>query len=359
MTNIQQITPPENRKSYIDVLRGILILLVVIQHQDTFIFINSELGINSILVSIRMPLFFFISGFLLHSPDFLNNFQNRFFNRVICQLYPTILIFIIYNIFVANQPLSESIQDPSKNGYWFTYVIFIHFCAYSIIMYVLSSHINSVQRIIFFALITLIALVLFLRTSNINEFILGEGNHHDIFSIYLFSKHLPPFLLGALTKQHFNSIMRRINSLTLVFCFVFAVYMVYFSNALLYYYIGKLLMTVTIFMIFSYCSRYISYNGILKRHFVWLGKSTLQIYLLHYFFIAFLCYVIPTEFAEILSHNHYIYFISVLVLALGCTYGCMGVVYLLKKIGLYSYIFPRRNLYRDIIAKRMSRSSAI
>lgn len=261
--------------------------------------------------------------------------------------------------------MKEDVKFPLENGQWFTYVIYMHFCAYSIIMMAFL-HFKVPDKkspLILFVLIISFTLL----TRPIADLLNNTGridNNLSIYSfftdlIYPFFRFLPYFLLGAFIKCHFDRILMTLNPYILIISFILAYYMVYISSHIIILLIGKLLMTVTIFMIFSYCSRYISYNGILKRHFVWLGKSTLQIYLLHYFFIAFLCYVIPTEFAEILSHNHYIYFISVLMLALGCTYGCMGVVYLLKKIGLYSYIFPRRNLYRDMMAKRMSRSSAI
>ncbi len=136
------------RDNYIDILRGILMILVVMVHIDTYLIMPKiNLEFNIILTKIRMPLFFFISGFLAHSKNYNSNiFTNRLFNRIICQLYPTIIIFLLYNI-VTGTPINDALSNPSKNGYWFTYIVFLHFCTYSFILLCLSHFKISERKI--------------------------------------------------------------------------------------------------------------------------------------------------------------------------------------------------------------------
>ena len=54
-----------HRIEYIDALRGITMILVVFNHVELFSFkISPALIANEVFMSFRMPLFFFISGFI-------------------------------------------------------------------------------------------------------------------------------------------------------------------------------------------------------------------------------------------------------------------------------------------------------
>lgn len=59
------------RIQYIDVLRGIAILLVLYSHSMVLMVSNTNLSnLNHIFLQFRMPLFFFISGFFTYSKDY-------------------------------------------------------------------------------------------------------------------------------------------------------------------------------------------------------------------------------------------------------------------------------------------------
>lgn len=75
------------RIEYIDALRGFAMILVVSPHilvfgcshslgDDFSLGGNNFLSFNSLFVLFHMPLFFFISGFLLYKKDFEWNLQN-------------------------------------------------------------------------------------------------------------------------------------------------------------------------------------------------------------------------------------------------------------------------------------------
>lgn len=84
------------RIEYIDAMRGFTMLLVVYSHVLVFSYDNlivynlhngglslnggvNPLTFNSLFVLFRMPLFFFISGFILYKKDYIWNISNSIF----------------------------------------------------------------------------------------------------------------------------------------------------------------------------------------------------------------------------------------------------------------------------------------
>ncbi len=191
------------RDNYIDILRGILMILVVMVHIDTNIILpNINLEFNIILTKIRMPLFFFISGFLAHSKNYNSNiFTNRLFNRIICQLYPTIIIFLLYNI-VTFTPINDALRNPFKYGYWFTYIVFLHFCTYSFILLCLSHFKISERKIqLILAFLVICSLCNLKPLHSINFSNLKWGGVFVYVSIFcLYSM----FLSGSIHKIYFQ-----------------------------------------------------------------------------------------------------------------------------------------------------------
>ena len=89
------------RIEYIDALRGFTMILVVFAHVETFVLKiepNSTL-ISELFLSFRMPLFFFISGFIsfkknaIWDKEFL--FENLF-KKAKIQLIPTFFFGLLY-----------------------------------------------------------------------------------------------------------------------------------------------------------------------------------------------------------------------------------------------------------------------
>ena len=114
------------RIRYIDGLRGFTMLLVVYQHLCYLTFspgLENASIINTIGMTFRMPLFFFISGFFLYSDKYTPRlFLKRAKNRIAKQLYPTILVALVYCFTCLDVSLVDLCYDPSKGGYWFTIV---------------------------------------------------------------------------------------------------------------------------------------------------------------------------------------------------------------------------------------------
>lgn len=106
------------RISWLDTFRGILILFVVLNHQSIF-----HTQINDALSSIRMPAFFFISGFVLSNryTDFTYFSKRRFRQLIVPYFIFYLLNYIFWSIALAGpqtditQPLFEMLFGCVNN----------------------------------------------------------------------------------------------------------------------------------------------------------------------------------------------------------------------------------------------------
>lgn len=73
----------KERIGYIDAMRGFTMLLVVYSHILYFgygpLFMEHRTTFNDVFTIIYMPLFFFISGFVLYRKIFVCSFVNKFY----------------------------------------------------------------------------------------------------------------------------------------------------------------------------------------------------------------------------------------------------------------------------------------
>ena len=93
---------------------------------------NNFLSFNSLFVLFHMPLFFFISGFLLYKKDFEWNLQNMTLlitKKAKSLLIPTLFFLFIYT-FITDASFIDCFCKSSKWGYWFTVALFEYFVIY-------------------------------------------------------------------------------------------------------------------------------------------------------------------------------------------------------------------------------------
>lgn len=112
-------------------MRGFCILLVVYGHLEMETSVNAA---GSIFSTFRMPLFFFLSGFLCYS-SFTPLSVNKFKRRTFGQLLPTIITGSIFIILMRNGDFEDALFDKSKAGYWFTLVAFEIYLLYAVFSY--------------------------------------------------------------------------------------------------------------------------------------------------------------------------------------------------------------------------------
>ena len=100
--NSSQGTTPTPRIEYIDALRGFTMILVVFYHVALTCWHIIGMDVPSIhpyLVQVRMPLFFFISGFVLYKAGIkwnLLHIKQFLHKKFIVQIIPTIVFLVLY-----------------------------------------------------------------------------------------------------------------------------------------------------------------------------------------------------------------------------------------------------------------------
>lgn len=281
------------RIEYIDSLRGFTMLLVVFSHVIVFGYHGlTGFSLNDIFVLFRMPLFFFISGFILYKPTNLTdlNLLNFFKKKFMVQIIPTLFFFLLY-CFLFNLNINEGLFSSSKNGYWFTITLFEFFIFYILILKIkrafrffrLHDTFVYFTSIIFVFVFLLIYFRGWIKVERI-----------DVLVGFIYLKYFPYFILGILLRKNFVKFEQIIDNSPvtsfLIFIFVFtAIFTLKFAlpSIVEFFisYISGVTGLIIVFLFFRKYQAYVSSKSRLGRLFQYIGRRTLDIYLLHYFFL--------------------------------------------------------------------------
>lgn len=303
--NLQQ-TNKQTRIQYIDALRGLTMILVVICHvaADLFGIRGVEDGsIHSLIKQFRMPMFFFVSGFVLYKENFIYNIKNilSFLKRKISIQIIAPLIFIIIYTYVKERSLYDSLFSTFKAGYWFPFTLFQFFFMYMTLKFVMNIKRMipyNLQDIILF----IIGVILYFSTLRL----ILEKCHVSTQYIELFgveqTKYFIYFILGNLVRKHFSTFIFYLNKDTFLFIcialfFVINIFGYTIDNILsftesgekIYVRIKDILLGFTgiilLFTIFYKNENYFINDTKTAKSLKFIGKRTLDIYFIHYFFL--------------------------------------------------------------------------
>lgn len=282
------------RIGYIDALRGVTMILVVFAHVELFClgipYTKSIIG--SVFISFRMPMFFFISGFIAYKAitwDVLY-YTKMLKKKFIVQIIPTLFFFYLYHtVCYGNSFFSFFTNGPE--GYWFTIVLFYMFLLYYTIM--LLTH-KSKPCLSDALLITVAIIGALVYTGGMKFYDLSK---YPVFCLINLSRYFGFFVLGVLCMKYLDRFYKIISNeyvkafLLLGFLCVFilcwketliqysAVHV--FNNEFTVRYLG-------LFLVFAIFYRYretFETDGRIIRFIRFIGRRTLDIYLLHYFFL--------------------------------------------------------------------------
>lgn len=271
--------PNKGRLIYIDCLRGFSMIFVIYQHILSFAMPDAPRSWFAILVwTFRMPLFFFISGFVSYKALFewnLTNFGKIQMKKIRGQLLPTIVMFFLF-VTLHDQNYHSWIFNLSKAGYWFTLVSFEIFLTYCVLNMCVSKFNSKNITLSILALSAIIIAVCY----DLKWFPKGKVNL--LFSIEYFFQYYMFFIAGILAKSKLEVFHKLIENkwiTTIVFIFAFVLP-----------YIFPMIKEITIlsrlwciYSIFYYARNYFEEKNILSKGLSLIGRHTLEIYFLHYF----------------------------------------------------------------------------
>lgn len=291
ITNPGQPSPAGTKRiEYIDALRGFTMFLVVAHHISNLCFNVLGEGQRSItlyLLQIRMPLFFFISGFVLYKVGVVWDVKQvvRFFKKKIpVQLISPFLFFFTF-VYIEGKDLVECIFSDAKAGYWFTFVLFEFFVFYATIRFFVRNKWGDV-------LLALLGIGLYAtRWSGFRELIPLPEQVLSFLSFgqwYLFLF----FALGTLVRKHFAAVEALLDTkwfLTVCILFYFLANAFRLGNwAIPQLLCGALLSLTGVMIVFAFFRKkkaVFSSERRLGRIMQYTGRRTLDIYLLHFFLI--------------------------------------------------------------------------
>lgn len=292
---MQDVVNNTSRIEYIDALRGFTMVLVVLHHVSLMAFGIVDSSIEKYSYEVRMPLFFFISGFLMYKPSTSWDLKNSFMfikKKFITLMVSPMLFFLIF-VYENKRSLIESLSSPAKAGYWFTFMLFTYFLIYIVSQVAfdrlrLSSKHRDCALLCVGLLVFLLAYVvsfMFLERNVLWMGIIGGGN----LKYFIF------LALGTLAQKHKDSFEELLDSTPVVltsFASFFLMNIFYIpinglggAFRLLFILLSACTGIIVVWSFFRKYKKSFSSNQPILRYLPIIGRRTLDIYLLHYFFI--------------------------------------------------------------------------
>ena len=301
-----------NRIEYIDALRGFTMILVVYHHIAFWCMDNIELGYNEFFAKIHMPAFFFISGWLFYD-------QNRLWNKEIIGgiikkkfvllIIPFLFFMPLYMYLFRGPDYHTSFE--MKFGFWFVFSLFQYFVIYIGIEALFNKHHSNKRElgIMFFMLV--LSIIAFYYEQM--RYSLNLGIWRKVLALFSFLnlKYIIFFWLGTIVKKNFDAFVRITNNqyvlaVCLAIFFLIAVHSkpIFLSNneiRLISYILSGTTGIILVFTFFRKYEVFFSRNNRLGRGLQFIGRRTLDIYLLHYFVLPYHMHPLGTWLTE----HHY------------------------------------------------------
>ena len=303
------ISNKKERIQYIDALRGFTMILVVFAHVEMFGIFNwgYESLIGKLFQSFRMPLFFFISGFIAYKSDRIWGIRTCWQltkKKMLVQIIPALFFGLIYTYLYLHQDFTTFISDPSKRGYWFTFVLLEMFLVYyfvSGLSHAFCKNRKISESLVSTFILVLIALTLYLLKLPLKIYPVLDsiGNYislHYTFNYFMY------FVFGVLTRQYFDVFTRFLDNkyftaiVVLLFACIFYLYSELLPNLDNGDIVLKIVSTIVesvagflgIVIVYSFFRKHetvFDNTSKIGRSMQYIGRRTLDIYLLHYFFL--------------------------------------------------------------------------
>jgi len=273
----------KNRIQHIDRLKGFAIILVVIGHIFFFSYQDTQYTGFRFISSFHMPLFMFLSGYVIITPPKWKKAQKKII-QFILPMFVWGIVFSFYcmkrnilNLEDWNIVISTFIMSSSKMGYWYLFDLALFYAV--LVIY----QINNKNKLWIDIIITLIIYALF--------FVGWKKGHIFADSLCLLNatSFFPFFILGHfIRKYNFMNILMRhklVFTVSLIgyiafFCIEFPLHIL---NSISFRFVQPLLAIATLYCIFLMRD---TQNSYIDRTLAFIGRNTLDIYVLHYFLVS-------------------------------------------------------------------------
>lgn len=303
----------KQRIAYIDAMRGFTMILVVFAHVCYFCMDAPLMGYNRLFYLFRLPCFFMISGWLFE-PIANRPFKEVIRHKAMVQLLPT----FIFLLLLAPPPEFFHQLGTLKGGYWFTFVLFEFF-----VLYLLIVRIGKVWPPLVALTIALMAFccaryynMIHLSASGFQSVVVNAMGFMSVtlWRFFLF------FYIGAWIRRNFDTFIRWTNKpwvlLTIAIIFFLIASTDHRDNLwfeMFRFFVGGITGMMMVFTCFRLSDSWMK-KAHLSEPLQYVGTRTLDIYLLHYFFLP--RFLIPYADQLRAYDSQFIEFIVILAIAL-------------------------------------------
>lgn len=274
------------RINYIDALKGLGILAIVFNHIRIF---SLEIkpdssAISMLIVSFMVPIFFFLSGYVNKPSSSAQvsalSIAIKIWNKFRVLFIPTI---VFYLISIA----SGIFTWPFPGGFWFTLVLFEMF----LVFYLFKLILPRITEEIFSIIILIIAFIL-LATNYFSIF-----NNQAIIGFDELRNNFIYFALGYFAQIYKKQFLRLLKNQTVLCVAIlisgYLLLLQYNGNQFQFMVGGAGIIRMVkavfiIFILFALFSKYQSFwdkSSYIPKSITYVGRKTLDIYMLHYFFL--------------------------------------------------------------------------
>ena len=295
--------------AWLDAMRGFTMMLVVAYHVAQFGFGENEKTSAALpfLVLFRMPLFFFVSGFLAYKKDYLWTAAHALsmgWKKLKIQVIPTVIFLCLFVVFRAKggfwDELLVRLESPTKGGYWFTWVLLQMFILYytcSVVGHLIQRKFRLQPWQITVAWVALWGVAvwgyetLFLP----DTFTYHQAPFFQYTSIGQTIHYMQYFLLGNIVHRYWGPVQRIFDNpwffpllitLAVVCCAdIFRWHTLQHAWTNLPKTTAKYTLLTLMLMFFRYYREWFSSQHLVGRTLQFIGQRTLDVYLLHFFTI--------------------------------------------------------------------------
>lgn len=283
MTNTKRI-------EYIDALRGFTMTLVVMMHVFVITADDMSLPFSSAVffAQFRLPLFFFISGFVLYKKDFDWNNVNiiKFIKKKTPVQIISPCIFILVLSIISHIRFLHILTSENRYGYWFTFALFEYYILYIIFIRIAKAINLKGYKEDLFLLLSALAVSFTFSDSHVHDYVVNNkllltiGLQVWTFYIYM--------VIGTRIRKHFNKFEELLDSRY----FTFACVVIFLAVTILHFryditnptleFAGGFSGVMLVFALFRKNQDIFQKQRLTGRIAQYVGRHTLDIYLLHF-----------------------------------------------------------------------------
>lgn len=286
---------------WLDAMRGFTMILVVAYHVAQMGFGESEKISASLpfLVLFRMPLFFFVSGFLAYKSKWVwtaESFLSLTWKKMKVQVLPALVFLCVYLVLRGKassfiEGFQNALCSPTKGGYWFTWVLLQMFLIYYVFAF--AEQKLKVRSWIPITMLWLASLALYL--SLYMPLVLGKWYMTDFMmqsSFYETCKFFHFFLMGNIAHRYWHQFQRLFDSkgffpLLIAVAFIccadiFKWHTMKFEWTNMPKTMAMYSLMFIVIMFFRHYKDHFTHDSRLGASLQYIGTRTLDIYLLHF-----------------------------------------------------------------------------